>query len=1509
MGLVWLAALGTNIALWFPGSGGVRANVTNWYEKNYRKFIQPSVDRLKGIRPPLITLKRESDNPNGNPVFSIADVQIIDFDKLKSRLEEQETIDISKAQKVTTSPEDERTTSQIDEPDSPFAGLALSPTKYQVTLTVKKEAFLGEIDFTNWRNHPEDFDITIKNEQGNILESDSEEYTGVLATLDRVPLTLNGKSFLPDHSVKDKTAVKTQLTGIGVIDGTVDFVKTFFDDKLRNAKIDPVSGQNAHLSEDKFTEHLALLITNIDDDKKEEIIDGYYQIIEQGLINDLAILEKEKKIRDTEIAARKQQQKKSYWKTLLIGLGIAALIAAGIALIVVLWPAGIAAGLLAVATFATSIALQVAGFFMRTPLLATLGIFGTSLGLLKNNIEYQKARLNIAEEELKNLIEGKEALNNMLTEIAEKKTAAKDIIQAMIQLRDKKELEDIVTIDLKGKKVEELGSGIINKFFQQFLQDESWQPKWNKLCLSLQNCGITTKALVGVMNTNTNEVVAEGLLGLLKNQQTNRLKIQELDITANPIDSQGIEHLSEALKNNFTLTTLKYDLVQKSFDGTIDNKVSNDVQSEIAKNLILNRYLQNPNATYKELTANIAQTPKEYALPLETLLQNAFKSYNTTTEDNIFAAIKSEATKKMRSNYEITRAQFPTLRQDLEYMLIQNEYFSLAEKRNNNPQDVLDSLIPAYNLASENNDAKALDRCGVFIQNTQRFPDGVNKLQKYLNSDHNVAKLQSINDPKARTKLLTILAGNRRDADKKAELLANMLEIKPHTSTKRMLQRAFDHLFKNTNDDINNFKNSFDLYRKDLATEWDPVTAEDIAEKKAALELFDDTLHPELQKESLAHKQHKLKKLVAHYPDTVNGKKQTLEEFISIYQTIAPEDLVTTLENLDTDNLVTLLKADVYNMQDNTICELLKKLDEKHCYELLEKCFTSKNKNNYPNEEFPAEKAALLAKAIATTDNFVFANANNKDALEYYLYYAFIPADYVFTSGNTYNYQELENILIEQQLTARKEDNLTKSQYLDTILQAGWQKDLEKAYVCLRPPFDQTDFAELKTELLTDNLIRRFEFPAGIDNEVKNYIEHITIRNQLYNALPKTYDTDPQKHYARFLTEYFAISPNEKRQACLNSLIKIDDSITEQLINLIALSNENNATNDATLVTELIAELVKNGNLVAHIPDLKQLKEQPHIIKKIDIDSMIEAGLQADLTNKLQDLLKSPPPPEYLTKLAKFKDDLEDNAYILEYDFNQLSTNKIPQEIKNYVNFILLRNNMYNFTDNKMNMNLDNNDIATPEVLQQFMQYYTQMAEMEQQKKIQPKNLDEALDNLFTDQDKALFYRIVARDIGNHRRTFTLGTEITNFDCTYLRKLNETNPRALQVLLQHCFTLDSPKAVKEKAELITKLLDMDALFDPKQQKDPFVKDIITAVYWSMVPGDARKTNRPFYDFNDLKKQLDSALTKHSSTAPQKILDNVKKAIATVDSPQTKPKEEYSIEQEHLDDSKQKFDHK
>ena len=1497
MGLVWLATLGTNIALWFPGSGGVRANVTNWYEKNYRTFIQPSVDRLKGIRPPLIKLKRESDDLNGNPVFSIADVQIIDFEKLKSRLEEQEAVDVSKARKITTSPEDENIASQTDEPDSPFAELALSPTKYQVTLTVKKDAFLGEIDFTDWKKHTEDFDVVIKDEEGRILENDSDEYKNVLATLDRVPLTLNGSSFLPDHSVKDKTAVKTQFTGIDVIDGTVDVIKTFFDDKLRNANIDPVSGQNAHLSEDKFTEHLALLATKIEDDKKEEIIDGYYQIIEQGIINDLAIIEKEKKIRDTEIAARTQQQKRSYTKALLIGLGVAALIAVGIALIIVLWPAGIAAGILAVTTLVTSISLQVLGFFLRTPLLATIGIFGTSLGLVKNNVEYQKARLNIAEEELKNLVEGKEALTSMLAEIAEKKTAAKDVIQAMVKLRDKKDPEDTVTINLKDKKVEELGSRIINKYFQQFLQNDSWQPKWNKLHLSLQNCGITTKALVGVMNTKTNEVVAEGLVGLLKNNQTNRLKIQALDITANPIDSTGIEHLSEALKKNFTLTTLKYDIVQKAPDDTLTSKVSNDVQNEIAKNLILNRYLQNPEATYKELTAGIAQTPKESALPLETLLQNAFKSYDTTTEENIFAAIKSEATKKVRSNYEITRAQFPTLRKDLEYMLSQNETFSMIEQVKDNPKDVLDTLALAYNLASENGDEKAYDRCGIFIQNTQKLPDGINKLQQYLRQDHNITTVQNIKDPKARTKLLTILAGTRQDADKKAELLANMLEIKSNTQTNIVFQKAFEHLFQN--DNIDNFKKSLELFRQEHLAKWDPITTEDIATKKAILELFDDTLHPDLQKDSLAYKQHKLNKLVAHFPDTVNGKKLTLEEFINIYQTIAPEDLVTTLENLNTDNLVTLLKADVYNKQDNTICELLKKLDEKHCYELLAKCFTSKTKNNYPNEEFPAEKAALLAKAIAITDDFVFANANNKNALEYYLYYAFIPADYVITSGNTYNYQELEKILIEQQLTARKEGDLTKAQALDTILQAGWQKDLEEEYACLRPPFGQTDFAKLKTELLAEDLIRRFEFPANIDDEVKNYIEHITTRNQLYDALPKTYDRDPQKHYTQFLTEYFAISPNEKRQACLNSLIKMDDAITEQLLTeLIASSNEDNAANDATLVTELITELVKNGNFVKYISDLKQLTEQnPHIVTKIDIDSLIKDGLQTDLTNKLQDLLKSPPPPEYLIKFAKFKEDLEDNAYILQYDFNLLTTNKIPQEIKNHVNFILLRNNMYDFTDNKMDLAVDSNNLATPEVLQQFMQYYTQMAEMEQQQKIQPKDLDNALNNLFPelDLDKALFYRIVARDIGSHKRTYTLGTEITDLDCTYLRKLNNTNPRALQALLQHCFAIDSPNAAKEKAELVTKLLNMDALFTPEQLKDPFVKDIATALYWSMVPGDMRKTDRPFYDFTELKNNLNAAITKHSSTAPQEILENVKEAVATIDIPQIKPEEEHSVE--------------
>ena len=1480
MGLMWLATLGTNVALWFPGSGGALARTVNWYEKNYRTFIQPSVDRLKGIRPPLIKLKREAnDIITGKPVFSIEDVQIIDFEKLNAQLKAQESIEISKARNLSqddTSHEPEAVTSS-------FAAIVTNPNKYNITLTVKKDAYLGEIDFTDWKNHENDFAITIKNQEGDVIDSSSEEYQGVLKTLERVPLTLGGNSFLPDDSVQDKTAVRSQATGVRLIDGSMDFVKTFFDGKLRNVNVDALAGQNLHLSEDKFLEHLATLVEKIEDEKKEEIIDGYYKIIEQGISNDLLIIEKEKQIRKAEIVAREQEKKKSYKKAILIGVGITLLVVLGIALLIVFWPAGIAAGILAVTSFVTGIALQVAGFFAKLPLLSSLGIVGTTLGLAKASIEYQKKRLEIAHEELKNLQEGEKALRDMLDEIKGKKTSAKQVVQNMLELRDQKDQKDTVTIDLKDQKVEELGTRIINKFFNKFLQDPQWQPQWKQLKLSLANCGITQKAIAGVINTKNQEIVAEGLAGLLENNQANRLRIQEIDISSNPIGSSGIMTLSQALEKNFTLTALTYDIVYKGTDDkTITDIVDESTQATIAKNLILNRYLQNPDLTVTKLVEGIEQKQQDHVLPLNNLLQKAF-GHNQTNEDSLLKVIKNEATRKIQNNSTITKKQLPMLRHDLLYTLEQNELFLSAATQVNNMSEALDDIINAYQQAPPK-DEKALNRCNVFIQNTKKFPDGIEKLRNHIKYDQNIFGLKKM-DLTARKELLKTLSSNEQETVKKVDLLAKMLGIPQHKETVSFLAKAFPNLYNNMSFD--DFKTQFVQQRQQLA-QWDATTIPDIATKKELLNLFDSVLHPELVPESLVYKQYKLKNLVASYPQSKEGMEHTFEEFINIYKTIDPKDLTVSLDALNTENLVNLIREDVYNKNKNSMFSTLKTLDEQHCCALLEKCFTSKNNYNYPNEKSPACKAAMVSKILATTDGFDFKNANIKNSLEYNLYYAFIPG----VIDNPYTYEQLNEMFDLQRETAKDTKDIVETNRLDQILQAGWQKELEETHVCLHTPFGTTGFAALQ-EALKDNLeIRSFDPPEGIDEEVKNYIKHITNRNKLYDAI---FDYPPEESLEQVLAIYLALESSEERQRCLRDLIKIDnekEKLIESLLNLAKrLGDKTNATNIATLVSGLVTELIEHGTFIEYIPNLNKLKdENTHIAAAIDIDTTIKNGVKSDLTNQIGHLLP-PTSQEYLHKLQQFKEKLEQNPYILDYNFTEIhDKNKVPIEVKNYVQFICLRNNMHNFVKD-----LPTTTPASDDDLQKFMQYYTDIAKMEASGEIEKNCLEQVLANI----NNELVLHIIAKDAGSYNSGYLSST--IKLSCQNLKNLNDINPSASIALLKHCFTIDSPDAAEKKAKLISQILKIDGLFSPENQKNPFVQNIVATVYWSMAPGKWYP-NKAYDNFDKLKQNLNSAITKYSNDAHPQMLEKVNQAMASVDISSTVTPE-LDLSQEPLDAKK------
>ena len=105
---------------------------------------------------------------------------------------------------------------------------------------------------------------------------------------------------------------------------------------------------------------------------------------------------------------------------------------------------------------------------------------------------------------------------------------------------------------------------------------------------------------------------------------------------------------------------------------------------------------------------------------------------------------------------------------------------------------------------------------------------------------------------------------------------------------------------------------------------------------------------------------------------------------------------------------------------------------------------------------------------------------------------------------------------------------------LDQLLQTGLQADFKNRYASLRGEEHEASEADrLIAELRGNFTLRRFDFPEGIDANIREQTEEILFRNQLYDA---TFNySDPKEMFKKFSDIYTTIPP-EKCQSCLEGM-------------------------------------------------------------------------------------------------------------------------------------------------------------------------------------------------------------------------------------------------------------------------------------------------------------------------------------------------------------------------------------
>lgn len=1343
MDILGLTEIGVNLALWVPGSGKVVANALTWVKDNYRDYIKPTVDRFKGLRPQIIGIKI-TDAP-GDPskaVFTFDKVQIIDFGAINRRIEEIDATRKAKANYALQGLSEQQIKELMEgkgEQDADTsaeadANTGIDPNLYTVAIKVPKNKAMGQIDFGDWEK--QGFEITITNKEHPEQVVSPAERTKILDSLKRIPLTLGQSSVLltPDQEVGKVTKASWD-TSIKPLDTALDTLTSFWDRfkvavgisdqrQLATGSVTPDAGQNAHLSSDAFIDGLANLVTDCPKDEGVNILDRYYGIIDQGIKNDFRLAQREKINREEEVKTRQAAKKSTTRKMIFWGiiLGVVGVLAvAGIVAACVFIPP-VGAALAAVGGSAVTSMVTKPSMWARF-----LGFFGIGLGLMKVHVECQNKLLKTAEERLVKAKKGEDALSELSKAVDQRRNNVKQALTDVHDLNDRpasRKGEDAKLVlrgqdtrdpSAKNKDPGDLELGIVCKFFEK----KAGQPKnWKSLALTLSNCGITS-------------VGADSLAKMLAKPSSNALKISEIDLTGNDIGKDGVEKIHNALQQNITLTKVSYDAFYTNAEtGNKTDTISEDTKNEIAKQLLINRYLQD--------TSSIFLDPKKLTQDITGLDQNTlYKVFNCASNPAaLLEAIRTQATEKMLKQFHVTGDNF-AINPSLAYVLEQNTL--LAQSREllaTQPGQALIALIGACEKAPQGTPG-ALARCGKFIEENKKvFSEGLEQFQRFITANpNNILELNKL-APEIRMALLKALVGDV-NTDDKVDLLIKMLDkIKAmqdssplSEETRReiidgttMTAQAFLKLLPKIS--FHDFSVQLEELRRTIAM---TSTSVDLSatQRRRSTDFLHPFLHPDVQAGSLADQKIRLNDSIEYHPDTLEDNQNALRNFIAIYKTVGLGNLGSSLQGLNLDKLKNLIKIHIDSRN-----QVLKQLDPSWLKALLETCFAG--------EPESTKKVFLISKMIET--NWESSNVDSCRTL----------LSSAFTTGHDYNKlkQELETQRQTSKLAGAGATATTDM--LDQILQADLQEELKNRFAFLRNGGQpvSSDFEALKRELnLPTNFgLRNFVFPEGIDADVKAHIEHVINRNKLHDEItvyPK------EQRLEKFLAAYVEIRSPEERKKCLQEISSIDGttllevikkdvntpySFTElkkldkqQMIEILEAGcllgdrSELHAHGIAIFVSQLVMTAKPEGpikpeyvwhifdwtlteggnrrwNFDAYIRELKSLRNSTPSVAT-EIDTIIQRGLQADLEDRYSCLRTSS-----LSDFEKLQNELKNNYDLTQFEFE---SSHASSNVQDYIKKMINRNKVKQAFDSA----------REAEKLEKFLDAYFEIVSSEERQK------------------------------------------------------------------------------------------------------------------------------------------------------------------------------------------------
>lgn len=1320
---------------------------------------------------------------------------------------------------------------------------------YHVDLKLKvnlKDISLAEIDFSDWGDSNSSlFTVNVKKidslkKESIDIEFGSSDFSRVIEVLRSVPLFLGHDALYPDDTLERvneswHTRFKAANQMLNNSQAIIDLIrhKLFGEERIvRDQLVEQRGIEHTHLLEEESVDRLIKVVIEKD---KPELLSNYFKTIKFQIDNNLKYVEEgiaRREARVEQAKKEKNEETAKNYKRIWISIFVSALFIGALVTAPIFFPA--------FTPVISGIGVALVGIFqvvvpalLRSPFATGIGFLSflaIGIGIRRNLVAKKECLRKINEEKLEKAAE----LKGFLSDTQKKSENTLELVE---DISRRAELADAETLDYSGRSLGNVGVKLISGHIKSGKFGGCRE-------LILKNCDIGKKGVADLANA------------LRVQTEDSKCSLEVLDLTGNGIEKEGLQDILFALKKNITLTEVFFD---KNDDEPDEIK---ELKKKIEKQLNINRWLR-----------------EEYFF-------EADGSQNREEKD-----FQSFARDKILSNFDITYVPFTVnqaLPQLVEDVLKQNKIMH-SVFRVGSIKDVPE-VLEAFNL----NPGRWIE----FIEKIEKRDDfrGVFK-DKIAN---NPELLREIGDKKDAKDLLRFLIG-AEISEEQLSMLAGFADIFPNRN--KILGLLGGAGYKNDSDVVDEF---YSISIRTFKSVLDAKTAKEAKEKiegyrskiensysgaesSEFLQELDSVLNPNSRESDLVLV--RMEEILKRNPKGRQSDRYDLRQFIELfvkYRKIMIEEgkdfesELPTIEQNHKERLKCLLLSDI--SKEGGFKEL-KQMDFESRQDLFSFLFRKGILGCHESKERQELKATLASGIIDQISCMESFNAGDLIG----------KLRGIFATKTTINlfgrppilYADLNRALNDQLKRAYYRGDRRSIEALDIPLQRVAQKNIQK-YKLLQESGSVEGFGQLKSKLQEGVLdLRRFDVKDGVDldDDVKQYIDNITKRNQLLylieNCNPVASTCNLFFEIYRELDPKFLNSPplelskvrgfinydvyNEYKDTRCTRLKDLDKEQRFKLLKFCFQGEELGGSKAAfvsSLINKVFNETNQDVSFIDYLrstiyrsfisPDsldvLRNKLEEQRVellsrgeYELVDlIEPSFQEALRVELIDKHQCLIKEP--EDLKSDMVRLKEDLKGNFNLRMFDFGDYSVDK---SVREFINYICNRNII-----SDINRMFKRDGFLYPKDVGAFLKAVNDIG---------VDGIDKAFSELSMTSEDVL--NILKKDIGEHRRGLSGRRYCSEFSCEYLKGLQRKNPKLFIKFLAFSFR-DSEKNQEDalvKANIIAKLMSIKDLSLEAGISQQF--DVIDAIYWSIVPWSSGKTS----NLATLRNNLQSIVRSNKSS--------------------------------------------